>query len=51
MERLDAEFPGYGFSKHKGYGTAQHLTALRQLGVTSIHRMSFAPCAKVLAAS
>lgn len=49
MERLDAEFPGYGFSKHKGYGTAQHLTALSQLGVTSIHRMSFAPCAKVAA--
>jgi ribonuclease HII len=51
MERLDAEFPGYGFSKHKGYGTAQHMTALRQLGVTSIHRMSFAPCAKVLGAA
>jgi ribonuclease HII len=51
MSRLDAEFPGYGFSKHKGYGTAQHLLALHELGVTSIHRMSFAPCAKVLAAS
>ncbi|PTU32158.1 ribonuclease HII [Stenotrophobium rhamnosiphilum] len=46
MERLDAEFPGYGFSKHKGYGTAQHMNALRELGVTSIHRMSFAPCVK-----
>ncbi len=51
MDRLDAEFPGYGFSKHKGYGTAQHMTALRQLGVTSIHRMSFAPCAKLVTAS
>lgn len=51
MDRLDSEFPGYGFAKHKGYGTAQHLSALRQLGVSSIHRMSFAPCAKVLAAS
>lgn len=49
MERLEAEFPGYGFAKHKGYGTAQHLAALRELGVTSIHRMSFAPCAKIAA--
>jgi ribonuclease HII len=51
MDRLDIEFPGYGFAKHKGYGTAQHMTALRQLGVTSIHRMSFAPCAKLIMAS
>jgi len=47
MDRLDIEFPGYGFAKHKGYGTAQHMTALRQLGLTPIHRMSFAPCAKL----
>jgi ribonuclease HII len=47
MERLDLEYPGYGFARHKGYGTAQHLRALRELGTTIIHRMSFAPCAQV----
>ena len=36
-------FPGYGFEKHKGYGTKQHQEALEQLGVTPIHRKSFAP--------
>lgn len=44
MQRLDAEFPGYGLAQHKGYGTAQHLQALRTLGPSRIHRMSFAPC-------
>ena len=44
MERLDLEYPGYGFAKHKGYGTADHLAALRRLGVSAQHRMSFAPC-------
>ncbi|MDE2150186.1 MAG: ribonuclease HII [Gammaproteobacteria bacterium] len=42
--RLDARFPGYGFARHKGYGTAEHLTALRRLGPCALHRMSFAPC-------
>lgn len=37
----DAVFPGYGFSQHKGYGTAQHYAALRSLGACSIHRRSF----------
>ncbi|MGH8444060.1 MAG: ribonuclease HII [Solimonas sp.] len=46
MERLDAEYPGYGFARHKGYGTPDHLAALRRLGVCAIHRMSFAPCAQ-----
>ena len=36
-------FPGYGFEKHKGYGTKQHQEALDLLGVTPIHRKSFAP--------
>lgn len=44
MEKIDIEYPGYGFAKHKGYGTAQHLRALRELGPTIIHRMTFAPC-------
>lgn len=38
-----ADFPGYAFSVHKGYGTAQHLAALRALGPCPIHRRSFAP--------
>jgi len=39
---LDSEVPGYGLAKHKGYGTAAHLQALKRLGVSPIHRMSFA---------
>ena len=46
MERLDAEHPGYGFAKHKGYGTPMHLQALKALGVCVHHRMGFAPCAQ-----
>ena len=36
-------FPGYGFERHKGYGTQAHLAALRALGPSPIHRLSFAP--------
>ena len=43
MVALDAVYPGYGFAKHKGYGTKMHLTALQSLGATPIHRRSFAP--------
>ena len=43
MTELDPIYPGYGFAQHKGYGTAQHLAALRTLGVCVIHRRSFAP--------
>ncbi|MBU0743797.1 MAG: ribonuclease HII [Gammaproteobacteria bacterium] len=43
MVRYDEIYPGYGFANHKGYGTAKHLLALKQLGVTPIHRRSFAP--------
>jgi ribonuclease HII len=50
MLRLDGEYPGYGLAKHKGYGTAVHLRALRELGPTVIHRMTFAPCARIAAA-
>jgi len=46
MDRLDAQFPGYGLAKHKGYGTPVHLKALREQGASAIHRMSFAPCAE-----
>lgn len=43
MHRYENEYPGYGFAQHKGYGTAQHLHALQNLGVLDCHRRSFAP--------
>ena len=43
LDRLDADFPGYGLARHKGYGTPVHLEALRRLGPTPLHRFSFAP--------
>lgn len=43
LVELDSQFPGYGFAKHKGYGTAEHLGALEKLGPSSTHRYSFAP--------
>ncbi len=49
MAELDAQYPGYGFAEHKGYGTARHLEALRRLGVSPVHRRSFAPVADILA--
>lgn len=46
MVALDAQLPGYAFARHKGYGTAQHRAALQRLGVSSVHRISFAPVAE-----
>ena len=43
MLELDAEFPKYGFCRHKGYGTAKHLAAIGKHGACPIHRKSFAP--------
>lgn len=43
MREFDAQFPGYGFAVHKGYGTPQHLAAIEKLGPCPIHRMTFAP--------
>lgn len=40
---LDKQYPGYGLADHKGYPTRMHLDALARLGVTPIHRISFAP--------
>jgi len=45
---LERRYPGYGFAQHKGYPTAQHLAALRRLGVSPIHRRSFAPVRALL---
>ena len=43
MIKAHQEYPGYGFDRHKGYGTAAHIEALRKIGPSPIHRMSFAP--------
>ncbi len=49
MRALDRVHPGYGFARHKGYGTAAHLAALQRLGPSSEHRLSFAPVRAALA--
>lgn len=41
-------YPGYGFERHKGYPTPEHLKAIKKLGVCAIHRRSFAPVKKQL---
>jgi ribonuclease HII len=43
MERLDRVWPEYGFARHKGYGTPDHLEALARLGPCPLHRYSFTP--------
>ena len=43
MQELDAEYPGYGWARNKGYGTALHALGLAEHGVTPHHRRSFAP--------
>lgn len=43
MVKLDKLFPGYGLAQHKGYGTPEHLEALRRLGPCPIHRKTFEP--------
>lgn len=43
LDAWDAVYPGYGFAQHKGYGTPEHLAALKRLGPTPLHRHSFAP--------
>ncbi|EGH00125.1 Ribonuclease HII [gamma proteobacterium IMCC2047] len=48
MVAFEETYPGYGFAKHKGYPTAQHMQALKTLGVTPIHRRSFAPVKNLL---
>ncbi len=44
MRRLDTEYPQYGFGRHVGYATREHLAALRRFGPSPLHRRSFAPC-------
>ena len=48
MVELDSRYPGYGLAKHKGYPSKAHLEALQTLGVTPIHRRSYAPVRRLL---
>ncbi|MCY4625226.1 MAG: ribonuclease HII [Chloroflexi bacterium] len=50
MDELDALYPGYGLSRHKGYPTPEHLSVLERLGPTPLHRRSFAPVRRLLEA-
>ncbi|SEM01391.1 ribonuclease HII [Halomonas caseinilytica] len=49
MQALDARYPDYGFARHKGYPTREHLAALERLGPLPEHRRSFAPVKRQLA--
>ena len=51
MQVLDTLYPGYDFGGHKGYGTAKHLQALRELGPCPQHRRTFGPVRKLLPSS
>ena len=48
MQKLEIEYPGYGFGRNMGYGTAEHVGALGRLGASPAHRQSFAPVAATL---
>lgn len=48
MEALDAQYPDYGFAKHKGYPTKAHFEALEKLGAIDQHRKSFKPVKRIL---
>ncbi len=48
MLELDEQYPGYGFARHKGYGTKIHMEALKTLGACLVHRRSFAPVREAL---
>jgi ribonuclease HII len=47
---LDLQFPGYGLATNKGYSTPEHKAALLRLGITAMHRRSFAPVAELFEA-
>lgn len=48
MREADAAYPGYGFARHKGYATREHLSCLERLGACAIHRRTFAPVRRVV---
>jgi len=45
MLEYDKQYPQYGFARHKGYPTKQHLAAIEEFGITPIHRKSYGPVA------
>ena len=47
LTELGIEYPEYGFAQHKGYGTPQHLSALKKYGATPVHRKTFRPVAEL----
>ena len=47
MSNLDMKYPGYSFKKNKGYGTRDHMIAIKSKGPTDIHRVSFEPVASM----
>lgn len=47
MQQLAQQYPQYGFDRHAGYGTRQHMQAIQQYGITPHHRRSFAPVAQM----
>lgn len=51
MRAYDSQFPGYGFGRHKGYGTVEHWEALQRLGPTPIHRRTWEPVRKSMEGS
>ncbi len=49
MTEMAGDYPGYGFERHAGYGTAEHLRALKELGPSPIHRKTYAPVRELIA--
>ena len=47
LRKLDTHYPGYGLANNKGYATPEHKSALLRLGITEMHRRSFAPVAEL----
>lgn len=48
MSRIAKKYPNYGFESHVGYGTSRHIAALREHGVTAIHRMNYKPIKRLM---
>jgi len=51
MAEIAADYPGYGFDRHVGYGTAEHIAGLQSLGICDIHRKSYRPIRALLGAA
>jgi len=50
MNVIDLQYPGYHFSKHKGYGTSLHFQKIKEYGASPVHRKSFGPIKKIICA-